>query len=72
MVMGLETDHLGWILQMGGAIAQEMALSVMDRAPHALNMERAQEFNELVLGWLEANVEPSQPQAPHSAQPTPS
>ncbi len=26
--------------------------SVMPRAPHALNMERAEEFNELVLGWL--------------------
>jgi hypothetical protein len=24
----------------------------MPRAPHALNMERAEEFNELVLGWL--------------------
>jgi len=26
--------------------------SVMPGAPHALNMERAQEFNEMVLGWL--------------------
>lgn len=26
--------------------------SVMPNAPHALNMERAQEFNEMVLGWL--------------------
>ena len=26
--------------------------TVMPGAPHALNMERAQEFNELVLGWL--------------------
>ena len=26
--------------------------SVMPRAPHALNMERAEEFNEMVLGWL--------------------
>jgi 3-oxoadipate enol-lactonase len=26
--------------------------SVMPGAPHAMNMERAQEFNELVLGWL--------------------
>jgi pimeloyl-ACP methyl ester carboxylesterase len=26
--------------------------SVMPRAPHALNMERAEEFNELVLSWL--------------------
>ncbi|MGH2837121.1 MAG: alpha/beta fold hydrolase [Thermoleophilaceae bacterium] len=26
--------------------------AVMPAAPHALNMERAEEFNELVLGWL--------------------
>jgi 3-oxoadipate enol-lactonase len=26
--------------------------SVMPGAPHALNMERAEEFNEMVLGWL--------------------
>ena len=26
--------------------------TVMPGAPHALNMERAEEFNELVLGWL--------------------
>ena len=46
--------------------------SVMPRAPHALNMERAEEFNELVLGWLRANAGSSDPQARGSAQPTPS
>lgn len=46
--------------------------SVMPGAPHALNMERAEEFNELVLAWLRANAGSSDPQAPRSAQPTPS
>ena len=46
--------------------------SVMPGAPHALNMERAQEFNEMVLGWLRANGESSDPQPQDSAQPTPS
>ena len=46
--------------------------SVMPGAPHALNMERAEEFNEMVLGWLRANGGSSDPQARRSAQPTPS
>jgi pimeloyl-ACP methyl ester carboxylesterase len=46
--------------------------SVMPSAPHALNMERAEEFNELVLGWLRANGGSSDPQPRRSAQPTPS
>ncbi|MEA2386628.1 MAG: 3-oxoadipate enol-lactonase [Thermoleophilaceae bacterium] len=46
--------------------------SVMPGAPHALNMERAEEFNELVLAWLRASAGSSDPQARHSAQPTPS
>jgi 3-oxoadipate enol-lactonase len=46
--------------------------SVMPAAPHALNMERAEEFNEMVLGWLRANAGSSDPQAPRSGQPTPS
>ena len=44
--------------------------SVVPGAPHALNMERAQEFNELVLSWLRANGGSSDPQARDSAQPT--
>jgi pimeloyl-ACP methyl ester carboxylesterase len=44
----------------------------MPGAPHALNMERAEEFNELVLGWLRANGGPSDPQEQDTAQPTPS
>jgi pimeloyl-ACP methyl ester carboxylesterase len=46
--------------------------SVMPGAPHALNMERAAEFNELVLGWLRANCGSSDPQERGTAQPTPS
>src|SRR5688500_4338745 len=46
--------------------------AVMPGAPHALNMERAQEFNELVLDWLRANGGGSDPQERGSAQPTPS
>ena len=46
--------------------------SVMPRAPHALNMERAEEFNEMVLGWLRSNGEPSDRPDPRTAQPTPS
>ena len=46
--------------------------SVMPGAPHALNMERAEEFNELVLGWLRANAGSSDPQQQGTAQPTPS
>ena len=46
--------------------------SVMPDAPHALNMERAQEFNSLVLEWLRANGGPSGRRAGRSAQPTPS
>ena len=46
--------------------------SVMRGAPHALNMERAEEFNEMVLAWLRANGGSSDPQDRRSAQPTPS
>lgn len=46
--------------------------SVMPGAPHALNMERAEEFNEMVLSWLRANGGSSDPRALGSAQPTPS
>jgi pimeloyl-ACP methyl ester carboxylesterase len=46
--------------------------SVMPGAPHALNMERAEEFNRMVLGWLRANGGSSDPQERGSAQPTPS
>jgi pimeloyl-ACP methyl ester carboxylesterase len=46
--------------------------SVMAGAPHALNMERAEEFNELVLAWLRANGGSSDPQETGTAQPTPS
>jgi pimeloyl-ACP methyl ester carboxylesterase len=46
--------------------------SVMPGAPHALNMERAEEFNEIVLGWLRSNSGPSDPRERGSAQPTPS
>jgi 3-oxoadipate enol-lactonase len=46
--------------------------SVMPRAPHALNMERAEEFNQLVLDWLRANGGQSGQQERDSAQPTPS
>jgi pimeloyl-ACP methyl ester carboxylesterase len=44
--------------------------SVMPGAPHALNMERPDEFNEMVLSWLRANAGPSDPQERGSAQPT--
>ena len=46
--------------------------SVMPGAPHALNMERAQEFNEMVLDWLRSNGGSSDRPDPRSAQPTPS
>ncbi len=46
--------------------------SVMPGAPHALNMERAEEFNAMVLGWLRANGELSGRPERDSAQPTPS
>ncbi len=46
--------------------------SVMPGAPHALNMERAQEFNEMVLSWLRANAGSPDPQDRGTAQPTPS
>jgi pimeloyl-ACP methyl ester carboxylesterase len=46
--------------------------SEMPGAPHALNMERAEEFNSMVLEWLRANAGSSDPQPQRSAQPTPS
>ena len=73
-VIGAEHDTLVpvWKSQEIAELIPGADYSVMPRAPHALNMERAQEFNELVLGWLRANAEPSGRQARRSAQPTPS
>ena len=45
--------------------------SVMRGAPHALNMERAEEFNAMVLDWLRANGGSSDPQERRTAQPSP-
>jgi pimeloyl-ACP methyl ester carboxylesterase len=46
--------------------------TVVPGAPHAVNMERPEEFNRLVLDWLQANAGPSDPRDRRSAQPTPS
>jgi pimeloyl-ACP methyl ester carboxylesterase len=46
--------------------------SVIPGAPHALNMERPDEFNAMVLGWLRANAGSPGLQQRGSAQPTPS
>jgi 3-oxoadipate enol-lactonase len=53
-VIGAEHDTLVpvWKSQEIAELIPGAAYSVMPRAPHALNMERAQEFNELALGWL--------------------
>ena len=73
-VIGAEHDTLVpvWKSKEIADLIPGAELSVMPGAPHALNMERAQEFNDLVLGWLRANApQPGQPPR-HSAQPTPS
>jgi pimeloyl-ACP methyl ester carboxylesterase len=71
-VIGAEHDTLVpvWKSQEIAELIPGADYSVMPRAPHALNMERAEEFNELVLGWLRANVGSSGPQERQSAQPT--
>jgi pimeloyl-ACP methyl ester carboxylesterase len=53
-VIGAEHDTLVpvWKSQEIAELIPGADYSVMPRAPHALNMERAEEFNELVLGWL--------------------
>jgi pimeloyl-ACP methyl ester carboxylesterase len=73
-VIGAEHDTLVpvWKSKEIADLIPGASYSVMPRAPHALNMERAEEFNEMVLGWLRANAGSSDPQAPRSAQPTPS
>jgi pimeloyl-ACP methyl ester carboxylesterase len=35
-----------------GALIPDAKLSIIERAAHAVNIERAPEFNELVLGFL--------------------
>jgi pimeloyl-ACP methyl ester carboxylesterase len=72
-VIGSEHDTLVpvWKSKEIAELIPGAKLSVVEGAPHALNMERAQEFNELVLGWL-ASASPSAEPAPGSAQPTPS
>lgn len=73
-VIGAEHDTLVpvWKSKEIADLIPSAELSVMPNAPHALNMERAQEFNQLVLGWLKASAPQSEQQAPHTAQPTPS
>jgi pimeloyl-ACP methyl ester carboxylesterase len=53
-VIGAEHDTLVpvWKSQEIAELIPGADYSIMPRAPHALNMERAEEFNELVLGWL--------------------
>lgn len=53
-VIGAEHDTLVpvWKSQEIAELISGADYSIMPRAPHALNMERAEEFNELVLGWL--------------------
>ena len=72
-VIGAEHDMLVpvWKSKEIAELVPGAKLSIMERAPHALNMERAQEFNELVLGWIASAGQPD-PQARRSAQPTPS
>lgn len=71
-VIGAEHDVLVpvWKSKEIAELIPNADYSVMESAPHALNMERAQEFNELVLEWLKANAPQSGQQAPRSAQPT--
>ena len=53
-VIGAEHDTLVpvWKSKEIAELIPHADYAVMPAAPHALNMERAQEFNELVLGWL--------------------
>ena len=71
-VIGAEHDTLVpvWKSKEIAELIPGATYSVMPGAPHALNMERAQEFNEMVLGWLRANAGSSDPQGRRTAQPT--
>ena len=73
-VIGAEHDTLVpvWKSKEIAQLIPGATYSVMPRAPHALNMERAEEFNEMVLGWLRSNGGPSDRPDPRTAQPTPS
>ena len=73
-VIGAEHDTLVpvWKSKEIAELIPGATYSVMPRAPHALNMERAQEFNEMVLGWLRSNGGSSDPPDRRTAQPTPS
>ncbi len=73
-VIGAEHDTLVpvWKSKEIADLIPDADYSVMPGAPHALNMERAEEFNAMVLDWLRANGGSSGPQARRSAQPTPS
>ena len=53
-VIGAEHDTLVpvWKSEEIAELIPGADYSVMPGAPHALNMERAEEFNEMVLGWL--------------------
>ena len=53
-VIGAEHDTLVpvWKSQEIAELIPGANYSVMPGAPHALNMERAEEFNEMVLAWL--------------------
>lgn len=53
-VIGAEHDTLVpvWKSKEIAELIPDADYSVMPGAPHALNMERAEEFNEMVLGWL--------------------
>ena len=73
-VIGAEHDTLVpvWKSKEIAQLIPGATYSVMPRAPHALNMERAEEFNEMVLGWLRSTAGSSDRPDPRSAQPTPS
>ena len=59
-VVGGEYDLLVpvWKSQEIADLIPGSKLTILERAPHGLNMERAQEFNELVLGFI-AEHEPA-------------
>ena len=73
-VIGAERDTLVpvWKSKEIAELIPGADYSEMPGAPHALNMERPDEFNEMVLGWLRANAGSSDPRERGSAQPTPS
>ena len=73
-VIGAEHDTLVpvWKSKEIAELIPGADLSVMPSAPHALNMERAEEFNAMVLDWLRTNGGSSDPQPRDTAQPTPS